>query len=85
MTQFAAVERTIAALDGLGRLEEVDAALVEVCRGLAAAVDDKPDSPGLWREYREAVKELAGGDDGGGGVDELLAELRAPVRDAAES
>lgn len=34
------------------------AAEVQLCRGLALAVDGEPDDANLWREYRQALKAL---------------------------
>ena len=75
-----ALEATISALESDGRLGPVDSGRVEIARGLADAVDDCPESPILWREYRAAEKALreeaeAHGDP----FDQLLAHLSAEV------
>jgi hypothetical protein len=74
-----AAETTLNALDCAGRLERVDAARVQAVRSIAAALDDDPRSPQLWREYRELIKELTGDRDDGG-ADQLIDELSSPVR-----
>ena len=64
----------------MGRLEAIDAARIQILRSLADAVDVKPHSPQMWREYRDALEELiAGGDPEE--LPDLLAELRSDVGD----
>ena len=76
-----AIDKVIAALDDLGRLDDVDAALVATAQSLADAVDGQPDNASLWREYRACLADLRGV---GGEVDDeffsTLASLRTEVR-----
>jgi hypothetical protein len=78
------VERTVAALRGLGRLEELDAALIALARSTAAALDAAP-SPYVAaivaRTHLDALRALSGRpvpetDE----LDEFLRSLRAPSR-----
>lgn len=64
----------------MGRLEEIDAARIQILRSLADAVDSKPHSPQMWREYRDALEELIEGGDPED-LPDLLAELRADGSD----
>ena len=76
----AALEATISALESDGRLGPVDSGRVEIARGLADAVDDCPESPILWREYRAAEKALREeAESHGDPFDQLLAHLSAQV------
>ena len=80
LRQRAALEETIQAMRIAGVLDKIDAARVEVTRGLADAVDQQPDNPILFREYRQAEKALreesvAHGDP----FDQLIASLNAEV------
>lgn len=84
---LSAIDETVAALQSLGRLEDVDAATVEAARSLAVAVDEQPGNASLWREYQAAVRSLreVGADDGTGhDIDAIIAAIRgdAPVGDA---
>ena len=88
----AAVERTIAQLRQAGRLDGVDAALVAVCRSLAAAVDDAPTpyvAATVARVQLEALRLLTG--KPAAQTDELdaflasLADRPAAVRDATDA
>jgi hypothetical protein len=54
MTNADALEVQVRAVG----VSDVWAAEVELCRGLARAVDSNPDDPNLWREYRQALKAL---------------------------
>lgn len=56
--QSRAAAATLKAMRAAKRLEPTDDALVALVVGLAAAVDANSDSPGLWREYGAAVREL---------------------------
>lgn len=88
-----ATERTLRALRDVGRLEEVDAALVALARGLADALDDvdpaTPSYPNLVRQYAATLERLTahddGADDGPSPLDVALERLRrgAPVGDEA--
>jgi Spy/CpxP family protein refolding chaperone len=75
------LERTLRELRRLGRIENVDAAAVQALRSMARALDEDPSRAALWRQYREALKELTA-DDSDRSADEALAELFAEVRDA---
>lgn len=82
--QRSAVELTIGALERAGLLNDDNAAIVEIARGLASMVDLEPDSGVLWREYRAAEKTLreeikANGDP----YEELLRSLSAPMGNEA--
>lgn len=78
-TRTEALEATLQCLRAAGRLEPVDAARVDVLRGLAAAVEAKPYEPGLWREYRAALSEVLDADSA---ADDDLAEAVAAIRQA---
>jgi hypothetical protein len=75
-------ERTLRELRRLGRVENIDAAAVQAVRSMARALDDDPSNAALWRQYREALKELTADDDHGS-VDEALDALFPQVRDPA--
>jgi hypothetical protein len=78
-----AVDLTISAMQAAGFVEDVDAALVEAIRGVARAVDADPANASLWREYRALLADLRElGDGDSDAFAELLASLRAPVRDS---
>jgi len=79
--QFARTERE---LRRLGRVESIDAAAVQALRSMARALDDNPQNAALWRQYREALRELTA-DDANRSVDEALADLFPEVRDQAAS
>lgn len=81
MSNVEAMERTLSALEEMGRLEDVDAARVQALRSMAAALDMKPFNSQMWREYREALEALTNDDSDSGALESLLAELSAPVRD----
>ena len=81
-TNREAVDKTLAELERVGRLEAIDAARIQAVRSIADALDDRPYNSQMWREYRETLKELLT-DDGAGDVDRLIAELSSPVRDAS--
>jgi P27 family predicted phage terminase small subunit len=88
----AATERTITALRKGGRLEEVDSAATALARHLARALDsvDAARYPAqvasLARVQLTALRTLRGVDEeeGGAGIDELLAALSAPVGDTPQ-
>lgn len=83
-TNAAAIEITLAALKRAGRLEDVDAALVQALRSIAAALDVHPFNSQMWREYREAIAGLTADDsDRDSSIDDLLDELSTSVRDKA--
>ena len=83
-TNCGQLEQTLRELRRLGRIEKVDAAAVQALRSMARALDADPSLAALWRQYREALRELTAVDDGGS-VDAALAELYAEVGDAASS
>lgn len=79
-------DKTIAALESAGRIEEIDSALIQMVRSLAAAVDSDPQNAPLWGRYQvalELLRELDAGD-----LDEfqaLLDEMQATVGNEADS
>ena len=82
LTNYEALRRTIQALRDAGQLAAIDEARIQICLGLAAAVDAMPDNPSMWREYRAAEKALreeasAHGDP----FDQLIASISAEIRD----
>jgi hypothetical protein len=88
----AALERTIKALRGAGRLEEVDANLIGCARTLAEQLDverAKPD-PSLFSiargvaELRAVDAQLRGEGAGGDDLDALVAALSAPPGDTED-
>jgi hypothetical protein len=87
--QLGAIERSVEALEAAGRIRPEHAAVVELVRGLAAAVDKHPDRPTLWREYRVAIERLAQataiGDEEGDGRAAFLELVRTPLGDASDS
>ena len=83
-TNGGQVDQTLRELRRLGRLEKIDAAAVQMLRSMAHALDADPGNAALWRQYREALRELAA-DDGSGSVDAALAGLFAEVRDPPPS
>lgn len=68
--------KTLTELRRLGRVEKIDAAHVQMLRSMARALDGDPANAALWRQYREALKELTA-DDGAGSLDDELKELLA--------
>jgi len=77
-------EEMLAGLRGDRRAEPQFQAFAQAAKQIAEQLDRDPSKPSLWKEFRELVKELTEDDGGDGGVDDLLAELRAPVGDAQE-
>jgi hypothetical protein len=78
------LERTLRELRRLGRVEEIDAAAVQMVRTMSAALDADPFNAALWRQYREALRELTA-DESGDAVGDALESLFAEVRDEAEA
>lgn len=77
----AAVEQTIAELRRMGRLEDVDAALVQAARTLARVMDTDPNGS-VAKEYMAAIKALReAGTDDHDDLDQLIDRLRAPMGD----
>lgn len=73
-----AAEATLAELDRMGRLEDVDAARVQAIKSMARALDDNPFNSQMWREYREALEALSRDDsDNDGALEAILEELRS--------
>ncbi len=83
-TNRGQLEQTLRELRRLGRIEKIDAAAVQSLRSMAGALDADPANAALWRQYREALRELTA-DDPDGSADEALAALYAEVRDEAPS
>jgi len=81
-TNRGQLEQTLRELRRLGRVEKVDAAAVQALRSMAFALDDDPSNAALWRQYREALRELTA-DDSDGSFDEAAAELYAEACDEA--
>jgi hypothetical protein len=79
-TNRGQLEQTLKELRRLGRIEKIDAAAVQALRSMAAALDGDPCNAALWRQYREALRELTADDDNGS-VDSALADLFAEVGD----
>lgn len=77
----AALEVTLSEFGRLGRFELVDSARVHVARSLAAAVDSDPFNAQMWRQYREALEDLAKVDDD---ADDGLTAALAAIAGAAE-
>ena len=76
----SAIEITIEALRRDDRLDDIDAARLQIVRGLASAVDAQPDNPVIWREYRAAEQALRKETEAHGDpFDKLLAEISAEV------
>jgi hypothetical protein len=78
-TNATALNRTLAQLQEMGRLEEIDAARVQMLRTMAATLDEEPARAALWKEYRAALKELMA-DDSSSTVDDAIAGLFSDVR-----
>lgn len=75
----AAVDVTLVAMADLGRLDQIDEAAVESLRVLADALDEDAGNAPLWGQFRAALAELRGLNDGG---DDELAKLAADMRAA---
>jgi hypothetical protein len=80
-TNSGQVEQTLKELRRLGRVEKIDAAAVQALRSMARALDAEPQNAALWRQYREALRELTA-DDSDGGFDEAVGNLFAEVGDS---
>jgi hypothetical protein len=83
-TNRGQLEQTLKELRRLERIGKMDAAVVQALRSMAAALDADPGNAALWRQYREALRELTADDDNGS-VDAALAELFSEVGDAPPS
>lgn len=76
-----AIQATLDHLDSMGRLEDVDSAIVRALESMARALDDDPGNAALWRQYRETLGELV--TDDSGPVSDELEDLLSPSRDEA--
>lgn len=77
----AGLNKTLRAMKAAGQLEDVDAAVIALAKGLAAAVDADPANGALWREYRAALVALREAGDAGDGNDDIAAfrfSIQAP-------
>lgn len=80
-----AIETTIQELKTAGRLNDVDAARVQIALHLARMVDEFPENPTLWREYRTAEKALREeGETYGDPFDQLIRTLSAEMGNEKE-
>lgn len=83
-----ALELTLEAMP-VGRVGPDRAALVQMCRSLAAMCDYDPLSAPLWARYQKALEELCADGDSGDAFGLLMAEIGrssrggAAVRDTA--
>jgi len=77
-TNSGQVEQTLKELRRLGRIERIDAAAVQMLRSMARALDCDPSNAALWRQYREALRELTV-DDTDDSVADALNDLFAEV------
>lgn len=75
---------TLDQLEEMGRIERVDAARVQGLMSMAESLDIDPSNAALWRQYREALRELTA-DDSGGSLDDDLAALYSEVRNSPEA
>lgn len=84
-----AVATVVASLERLGRLEDVDRALVVAAEQLAEQLDDPTQSSraSLWKEYGAALERLRSvGSSEPDGLADLLADIGASeVGDSAEA
>lgn len=56
----ASLEVTIGELERMGRVEDVDTALIFLLRGIVKAIQVDPFNAAMWRQYREALADLIG-------------------------
>ena len=84
MTNLEAADEMLAAMEDLGRLNQIDRARVVALRSLAEAVDRDPGNASLWREYRAAEAALREFDDGADDYADLLDALSAKAADPEE-
>jgi hypothetical protein len=75
------LNKTLGELRGLGRLELIDSAWVQMLRSMAAVLDDDPSNAALWRQYREALREVLRAD---ADADRDLAAALAEIRGGAQ-
>lgn len=83
-TNRSALERTLRELRRMGRLEQVDAAVVQAARSMAFMLDLDPSLASLWRQYLVTVREMTA-DDGDDSAGQALADLFAQMGDATSS
>lgn len=83
-TNVEALTVTLCELRRMGRFEQVDAARLQALGSMAGALDLDPSNAALWRQYREALRELTA-DDSDGTVDEAIRELFGAVGDSPPS
>ena len=83
-TNHGQLEQTLRELRRLGRIEKVDAAAVQALRSMASALDGDPSNAALWRQYREALRELTA-DDTADLAAAAAAELYPEMGDEAAS
>jgi hypothetical protein len=83
-TNRGQLEQTLKEVRRLGRIEKIDAAAVQALRSMAAALDAEPGNAALWRQYREALRELTADDDGGS-IGDALADLFAEAGDETQA
>jgi hypothetical protein len=77
-TNRGQLEQTLKELRRLGRTGKIDAAAVQALRSMAFALDGDPSNAALWRQYREALRELTADDDGdaiGDALENLFTEV----------
>ena len=74
------IARTLKDLKAAGSLALVPAALVELCKSLARAVDEEPGNAALFREYRASLDDLRETAAGAGDDDtaEFLISIQTP-------
>lgn len=66
----------------MGRLEDVDGALVTAALSLADAVDADPGNASLWARYMDALDRVGGlGHGGSDDLSDLLAQMQSAVGD----
>lgn len=68
-----AVQKTIAELRRMGRVENIDVARIESLRQIAVQLDLYPKDARLWREFRDTLREVVDAD--GRASDDLTAAL----------
>jgi hypothetical protein len=83
-TNHGQLEQTLRELRRRGRIEKIHAAAVQALKSMAVALDADPGNAALWRQYREALRELTADDDAGS-LGDALDDLFAEVRDEAPS
>lgn len=78
LPNVVALDKTLGVLREMGRLEPIDAARVQTLRSLAKSVDRWPDEAQLWRQYREALREVLDADNSASEeLEKALADIRS--------